>query len=320
MPRTTVYKLAFVLCLLAFGVPGFGTAQAADPPAAVQELAAGTPRRLGPPTRDGRELLDLRTRSSRTFLQEDGTRRMLVSAAPVNFRNERGEWQPLGNRLRISAAPGYTHENTANSYDLQLPADLSLRPVRFELGGEWIAYSLNGARGSGVAAGNSKTYRHALAATDVRLRALPDSVKEELILRNASAPSSFSYTVEASQGVNARANRAGGIDFMDEAGTHLFSFSPPYARDSSGLASGRVDLRYRLRQVGERYSLSVALDPEWLRNPNRKWPVIVDPSVIWRSASRDCFITGGSSANTSFCRDTFLSVGWDGTKASRALL
>lgn len=36
-------------------------------------------------------------------------------------------------------SPGYAHENTANSYDLQLPADVGVHPVRVKVGSAWVS-------------------------------------------------------------------------------------------------------------------------------------------------------------------------------------
>ncbi|HEU6446659.1 MAG TPA: DNRLRE domain-containing protein [Gaiellaceae bacterium] len=46
---------------------------------------------------------------------------------------------------------------------------------------------------------------------------------------------------------------------------------------------------------------------------------MIDPTLTL-NPEQDCFITGGASANTSFCDGSSLDVGWDGAKASRALL
>jgi RHS repeat-associated protein len=314
--------VAFAFCLLTVGLPGsLAAADAAPPDANVEQgatqEATRPPDRLGPPTRDGRELLNLRTRSSRTFVQSDGTRLKVISAGPVNFRDENGEWQPIDNRLRASAAVGYAHENTANSYDLQLPADVGVRPVRVQVGGAWVSYALDGARGTGSVAGNAKTYRAVLPATDLRLSALPERVKEDLVLRDASAPRSFSYTLETSSGLSARLNAGGGVDFVDSTGRKRFRFSAPYMDDRAG---AHRDLRYGLRPIGSGYTLTLELDARWLESPARRWPVIVDPSFEFVGPRRDCHITGGASANTSFCSSQVLDVGWDGQKASRSLL
>jgi RHS repeat-associated protein len=316
--RSAIVALAFAF--LTAGVPGSLTATAAAPADPSQLQAAAAKERLGPPTRDGRELLNLRTRSSRTYEQRDGTRLLVIAPGPVNFRDGNSEWQQIDNRLRPSTALGSAHENTANSYDLQLPADVGVRPVRVQVGDDWVSYALDGARGSGSVAGNTKTYRGVLPATDLRLSALPERVKEDIVLRDASAPHRFSYTLETSSGLSARLNEAGGVDFVDAAGKKRFAFAAPFVDDSSGSPDGHRDLRYGLSRAGSGYTLTLELDRRWLESKAREWPVVVDPSIELFGPRKDCYLTGGSSASTSFCSGTVLDVGWDGQKASRALL
>jgi RHS repeat-associated protein len=322
VPRTVVYQLVSALCLVAVGVAGSGTAKAADPaPAAVPEQPARTPARLGPPSRDGRELLDLRTRTSRTYQRNDGSRLSVISAGPTNYRDAQGQWRPIENQLEPSTTPGYAHENGANAYELRLPGDLGARPVRVAAGGAWVSFELEGARGAGAVSRNAKTYRRALPATDVRLSALADRVKEDLILRSRSAPSTFRYSLQTSTGLSARLNRRGEIDFVDWAGRKRFSFAAPFMYDSSGTRAGLSrSVRYSLTATTTGYSLGLTASRSWLSSPARKWPVVIDPPVRILMPEQDCFITGGSSANASFCDGSSLDVGWDGTKASRALL
>lgn len=317
--RTVV--VAFALCLFAAGVPGSWTVSAADPSSAADaQTPARAPMRLGPETRNGRELVNLRTRTSRTYLREDGSRLAVLSPAPVNYRDSKGTWRPIENRLERSSERGYAHKNAANAYKLKLPNDLGTRPVRVAANGAWVSFALEGADGSGAVAGNAKTYRRALRDTDVRLSALGGGIKEDLILRSPAAPSSFRYALDASAGISARLNNRGGVDFVDAEGRKRFSFAAPYMYDSSRTSAGYSrDVRYRLSRTASGYGLTLVADRAWLRSPARQWPVVIDPTMTL-DPEQDCFITGGSSANTSFCDGSSLDVGWDGTKASRALL
>ena len=321
VPRTVIYQLVLALCLVAVGVTGSDTAKAADPAtAAVYERPGRTPTRLGPPTRDGRELLDLRTRTSRTYQRDDGSRVSVIGAGAKNYRDAQGQWRPIVNALRPSPAQGYEHENGANSYRLLLPNDLGARPVRVASGGAWVGFALKDARGSGNVARNAKTYRRVLPATDVRLAAVGEGVKEDLVLHGPAAPASFTYALATSAGITPRLNGRGGVDFRDRSGRTRFSFLAPYMFDASRTRAGYSrNVRYTLTRSGDGYALGLLADRAWLASPTRRWPVVIDPTLTF-FPDRDCFIAGGSSQNTSFCGGSTLDVGWDGAKASRALL
>jgi RHS repeat-associated protein len=316
-----VVVAAAVLSLLVAGLPGSWTANAADPsPAAEQEMTARAPMRLGPETSDGRELLDERTRTSRTYLRDGGSRVAVLSAGPVNYRDSTGAWRPIDNRLERSSKSGFAHENRANGYDLQLPSDLGSQPVQVSAGGQSVSFALQGATGTGTVSGNAKTYRDAVQSTDLRLTAQAEGVKEDLILRNAAAPSTFRYTLGTSAGLTPRLNGRGGVDFIDSKGQKQFAFVAPYMYDASGTAAGYSrSVRYSLTPSASGYTLGLSADRTWLQSAARKWPVVIDPTLTF-FPDRDCFITGGSSQNTSFCGGSTLDVGWDGTKASRSLL
>jgi YD repeat-containing protein len=67
---------------------------------------------------------------------------------------------------------------------------------------------------------------------------------------------------------------------------------------------------------GSRLTLSV--DPAWLADPARVFPVTIDPTIN-PNPSPDCTLSNGGSANTSFCAATTLDVGYDGTTTSRSV-
>src|SRR5262249_5118085 len=94
------------------------------------------------------ELTGERTATSRTYRLPDGSRRVEVFTAPVNYRNRRGRWAPVDNRLVRSSRPGYAAQNAAGGYRLLVPADAGANPVRFEAGGRWVAFSADGVQGA----------------------------------------------------------------------------------------------------------------------------------------------------------------------------
>ncbi|MEA2493589.1 MAG: hypothetical protein QOJ29_1500 [Thermoleophilaceae bacterium] len=61
------------------------------------------------------------------------------------------------------------------------------------------------------------------------------------------------------------------------------------------------------------------IDRAWLSSADRQYPVVIDPGVTVAD-NLDCYIVGGTSANTNFCGGSSVKVGWDGTQAYRSLL
>lgn len=247
--------------------------------------------------------MEQRTARSRTVVGEDGWLQAEVYATPVHFRGPDGAWEPIDNALVRAEEPGYAWRNAANSYRLLLPADLAAAPVRATLGEEWVSLALRDASGAPEVTGNAAVYRQALSGVDVAYRAMPGGVKEELVLASAAAQSTFTFDVETSVELVASENDAGGIDFTregpDGAEEPVFSFATPFMRDASEGSedldgtSQAVDLR--IVETSPGLVVELAADRAWLEDPQRVFPVVVDPTVIFDHAGQDAYIFEGDS-------------------------
>jgi hypothetical protein len=136
----------------------------------------------------GREVAKLRTSQSRTFARADGTFVTRTYPVAVNFRDGRGRFQPIDNRLvQVGAAwrsHGYAFENAANSYRSFLPGNLG-SPVLVAARGSWVSLRLVGADASGAAGGDTGRYAGALPGVDAAYTAANSGLKETLTLADA---------------------------------------------------------------------------------------------------------------------------------------
>ncbi len=122
-----------------------GTNAAASQPAVI----------LGPQRSSrGRELSELRSRTSRTYVDDSGAHVARVFPGSVNFRDAGGEWRGIDTELQ--ATPG-GFRNRANSWSVRLPERLSGEQVRVDDGDAWIAFALRGASGVAEVAGSRST-------------------------------------------------------------------------------------------------------------------------------------------------------------------
>jgi RHS repeat-associated protein len=253
------------------------------------------------------ELPALRTRDSRTYATGHGTRITRVHSGPINFRSGEG-WKPIDNDLVPSPKAGYALRNEANSYSLELPDSLSAKPVEVENGGDYVRFKLDGADGLPQGQGLETRYQDALPGVDIAYEAQSDAVKESLVLASAAAGSKFVFSLELSDGLHARENDAGGIDFVED-GEVRFSFAPPFMRDSARTpaTSNKVSLELRGDEVVLR------ADPDWLADADRAYPVTIDPTTVVHT-NDDCYMVSGTGANTSYCgyTDPLIQVGTDG--------
>jgi RHS repeat-associated protein len=280
------------------------------------------------------ELPELRTEKSRTYETEDGRRVARLWTGPVNFQDAGGKWRAIDNTLRPAVGGGY--ENAANGYRAHLP-DSADQPVRFGAKGEWVSFALKEARGPGSALQDTARYPDARPATTLSYTATNAGLREKLTLESAAAPGTFRYALRTSAGLSAQENAAGGIDFRNRSGRLAFAFAPPLMYDSSDSSDGisrAVSLRLEQSLAGQ--ELVLTADPQWLFSPERRYPVTIDPDIMYiesgvddttlrfRGANQDCYITSGPSADTKLCASashTRLKVGRDSAgNTSRSLL
>ena len=120
-------------------------------------------------------------------------------------------------------------------------------------------------------------------------------LKETLTLNEKPESNEFSYQLNL-QGLTARKNVTdGGITLYDkESGEIAGAISPPWMDDASGNAYSEA-ITYELKENAGRegeYVLTMTADETYLADPDRKYPVTIDPSTTWKGSSeiRDAYI------------------------------
>jgi RHS repeat-associated protein len=269
----------------------------------------------------GPEVVGLRTRTSRTFAAPGGSRVTEVHAEPVNYRAADGGWAAIDSTL-VAGADG-SFANRSNSYSVELPPRLGEGAVRVAEGSAWAEFSLIGADVPGVADGPLVTYEDAAPGVTARYTVLGDSVKEELVLEGRDATREFSFSLVLPDGFTAR-QVGQPIEVVGPNGGVPFGIEAPFAADAAG-AHGRVT--QKLRRVDGEWIIDVSVDREWLDQRDRRFPVVVDPTIDFSwppspddlSALRDCTLNQ-AAPSTSVCGDSSLWVGRSAGARRRAVL
>lgn len=269
-----------------------------------------------------RELPSLRTRTSTTHEQSDGSYLTAISSGSVNFQED-GAWKPIDNTLVESTAEGFSLENAANRYTLRLPQSLS-RPVAVDLDAGRFELGLRDAAGSLERTdADSATYAEALPGVDVTYSSLHDSVKEEILLHSRESQRRLVYDITVPRVLadrfTTRANDDGSIDFLATSGELLFRLTAPYMYEQvtgPGVNDGPVAMAFDKSPTGG--TLTVTTNDEWLDAPQRQFPVVVDPDLLL--VLKNCNIVNGDQANANNCAPGNLRVGYNGTYKRRALV
>lgn len=248
---------------------------------------------------------------SDTYLLPSGDHRTTFYAGPVNYLTANGSYQPIVDTLVPAASVGYAYTEEANSYRLDLPANLSSTPVRVAAGATSVSFSLEGASGTPTASGDNATYATALTDTDLDYTAAPDGVEESLVLETASAPHSFSFSVAASGGEELEAQAGGAVAIASSATAQGAAFLAPNAIDADG-QSGPVSTS--LASTASGWTLTYTLTSTWAASAT--YPVTLDPT--WTYENDGCAISSAQTSST--CSATTYKLGQTTTGTGRGLI
>jgi RHS repeat-associated protein len=261
------------------------------------------------------ELVQERTASSRTVDNHDGTFTTSLYSGPVHYRDTDGVWRPISSALVPSAEQGYTYENGANRFRTFFKQQLGADFLAVETGGHRFRLSLQGAAdASAQTRARGLTYPSVFPGVDLQYDIQPDSVKETLVLANAQAPLSYRFrlTPPAGAHVHAARNRDGSWAFF--AAPHarpVFVLEAPWVAEEDELLPIAAHASLEVTRDGPDFLLDLTLDGDWLRNPLRRFPVRVDPTITVQPAFQDASF----NFNCDSCAGTTgerLSIGTEG--------
>ncbi|MYS21865.1 RHS repeat-associated core domain-containing protein [Streptomyces sp. DvalAA-14] len=263
----------------------------------------------------------------------DGTRTRRVSQTPVNYRDPQGKWQPIDTKVR-HGSDGRLHE-TANSVGVDFAAkssDAALASFRPDAQ-HTVSYGLQGAaKVAGTVAGSEVTYAGALPQTDLVVAPSNVGVKESVVLHSARAANSWTFPL-ALHGLTPVQVKDGSIELRDAAGKATARIPRAYAYDAkvdprSGDPTTTYAVDYQLLHTAAGTALKVTLDPSWLHDAARVFPVTVDPSIVdgWTTTYAESGADGdhsfeqtvkvGSYDSGTHSANSFVNhwySGWDGS-------
>lgn len=328
------------------GTPGPGTTTKLDPTLAANGSLPPPPKELTESSSGagGGELLDVkpvegfdpwrsvedatkRSADSATYANPDGTRTTDFAAAPINYRNpESDSWERIDAQL-VGGLPGSTvpwFENRSGPVKLRLAKQLGegtpLAAIEMP-GGSRLSWDLDDAANAEAQVGQIVTgivgppgseaatasYRGVRPGVDLELTAKSVGVKESLILRDRSSVRSFAFSLDL-EGLIARLNREGEVEFVDDAGKVAVVFPRGFMEDANidpqrGEGVISTGVTYRLEGEGRSLRLFIDLDAAWLDDPTRVYPVVVDPTANTNSYFgadlNDLYVSTADSANHS---------------------
>ncbi|MGI5505356.1 polymorphic toxin-type HINT domain-containing protein [Lentzea sp. CA-135723] len=238
-----------------------------------------------------KELADERGERERTYRNSDGTLTTEFSQSAVNYRKPDGTWAPIDTTF-VGTSEGW--RNAADQTDLRLSRDAgatSMVRLKFDDQHE-VSFGLQGTTAStGVANGNSVTYPKVLPGVDLKFEAQAGGVKEVLVLESADAPHSWTFPLQL-KGLTAKVVDEQ-VVLSDRDGKERGRFPRGFMTDSNvDPRTGDPAISYGVKYRIDGQNLIVEADSAWLRDPVRKYPVLVDPTIENRGTSDARFYQG----------------------------
>jgi hypothetical protein len=246
------------------------------------------------------------------FDNADGTFTRRMAQGLVNYQDPAGRWQPIDTAL--STAAGGRFRETANSLGVSFarlagsagqastasfsalgsdsatqsdPAQsgpLATMTIPTEQAPESVSWTLSGANSvSASVSGSTAEYDGILPDTNLLLDAQPDGIKESLVLRSPSAPTTWVFPLSLT-GLSLATGSDGTVDLVDGTGAVQAFLPAPYAFDAfvdpvSGEHHENWSVTYEITTVDGSPALRMSMDPQWLQDPALKFPVTVDPTM-----------------------------------------
>ncbi|GGO71486.1 DNRLRE domain-containing protein [Nonomuraea cavernae] len=280
-----------------------------------------------PPGKRVKELTGKRSRFATVYELEDGRSQAEVSSQPINYRTGKGDWQPIDIQVETSSQDGFTHGNDKTGFDTRF-GDKSDKLLRVKLGDRQVTLGVPGEvrQVTPKVDGSTVTYPGVWDGVDVIYKLTSEGVKEFLVLTGPpAAGTQFAFTVKTG-GVRAEAGQDGSIAFIGEDGTAAFTIPKPFMIDAEKDPTSPYGMRHSdavtqtVTKQGAETTITLTPDAGWLAAPERKWPVVIDPTLRISPETQDAYVDS-SKKTTNYDAAWQLPVGKTGAGAiNRSLL
>ena len=135
-------------------------------------------------------------------------------------------------------------------------------------------------------------------------------IKESIVLEKKQDKNIFEFTMDLGTLYPKKEQDGSIVLYTDSGYTNAQSvIAPPYMLDSNGVYSDLVSME--LTPDGDKYTLTITADKNWLDDKQRVYPVIIDPTILLdinRQNTIDCYVDA-SSPNASYPYDYYLYAG-----------
>ncbi len=332
--KSRVISLLTMTALIATGTVPQAAAEAlndsSSTPETITESVVDKQNAVEEPAYITGEIVDLRTRCSKTYEKSDGSRVSVVSAAPVHFYDEKSEeWEEYDNRLTYNEDTK-NYESNGNGSDMQvsLPEKIDEKnDINVEANGYTVSVTPIDISSSSSKKINEKKNiksrekdlkEYSLedyvsdAVLDGKVEYTQDSsakieyifsgseLKENIVLSEIpQKKQTYSFKIKTG-GLTAKLQKDNSVKLYDSNNKTVFVIPAPFMYDKSFEFSDEI--KTKLKKDGAEYILTYEPDYKWLTDEDRVYPVTIDPTVQTKQSNTyvtDTSVLSASSYNLS---------------------
>ncbi|WP_415544877.1 hypothetical protein [Dermacoccus barathri] len=290
--------------------------------------AAVSARAQGSPV----EVESLRSQTSQTFANPDGTMTTKATAATTRFKDDKGAWKNIDLTLAQqpdgSVAPkSVQNELTLGSGDTSasggaatVQADQGVDALEVKPDANTsVVFGWPKKLPKPKLVGNEATYANADSGMDYRVQVLRRGMEtfvdikdaktvERLIAKNGPAKGRLAVDFPVKlDGVGAKKESDGSVSFVDGDGKVVSHVAAPGAWDAkliekAGIPANPTDTRLDVTSKGKNKAIiTVSVDAAWAKSSARQFPITIDPTYASGSinASFDAWVQSDSSTDHS---------------------
>lgn len=133
-------------------------------------------------------------------------------------------------------------------------------------------------------------YYDVFEGVDLRYDLTPTGVKETLVLESAAARGAYRFRITPPEGARVDAVEQADGSWaltMDPFAEPILYLNAPYAVDATRTMPDEPNASMEVRRTGDDLVIDLRVDREWLNDPSREFPVLLDPTMTIQPDSED---------------------------------
>lgn len=234
-------------------------------------------------------------------------------SGPTYVRDARGRMVPIDTNVVRGGDARFRPRAAKDVSFAAVSTDSQVATMTFGAGVEAGFGVADAASVSAVASGSEVRFPSIRRDADLVVGPTSAGLKEHVVLKSPGAPTTWRFPLRLRGLTPELVTEGGYVLLKDGAGKPRALIPPGFMVDSvpdpktgSGTRSNGVS--YRLERDGEMWVLVVSLDETWLRDPARRYPVTVDPTLR-DPTSDDWFVSKKTFANRYTGAETLMTAG-----------